>query len=151
MPRSTRAVERRGVSLPTDNTVDQAGAKAANINNLMAQYLKNGTMPAVAQHDGLYGDFSSSRDLHDQYEAVQAAQDRFDLLPASVRKTCDHSPVKFLELTESDEGVRQLMDAGLTILDNDGVPIPRPDEAPEAPSEEPSEGSPTRDEGADPA
>ena len=149
MPRrKTRATTRRARSLDEKVLTDQTGHITADIDSLVAQYRKTGTFPRMTVNDGLYGDFSGPQDLQDQFLAVQAAQDRFNDLPSSVRKLADHSPVRLLEMIEDPETLNDLMDAGLILTNEEGDAISRPErpslvETEAAPAADPVEPSET--------
>lgn len=91
---------------------------ATDVNALVAQYRKNGTLPTVYVGTPLYGDFTGPTDLQEQMERVYAAEDRFNQLPAAVRKASDNDPVKFLALLETPDGVATLKAAGLILSDD---------------------------------
>lgn len=89
------------------------GAAASDVNTLMAQYARNGTLPRVTARQPLYGDFTGPQDLHSQREAVFAAQERYELLPAAVRDASSNDAVRFLEMLEDPQSLQVLLDAGL--------------------------------------
>lgn len=120
------------------NKDDLAGA---DINKIVAQYRKNGTLPRVNPSKPLYGDFTGPSDLQAQLEAVQDAHDRFMELPADVRSAADNSPVRFLEMFDNEAERDLLTSAGLIV--DGSAPIepvveaqPTPDAAPAAPATE---------------
>ena len=92
---------------------------SADINLIMAQYAKNGTLPRVNPQTPLYGDFTQSTDLMDAMDRVNEALDRFEQLPASVRSVADGNPVRFLEMFDSDEERVLLTEAGLILDENE--------------------------------
>ncbi len=112
-----RAVPRLAISLPTNGGANQADAAGADINTIVAQYKKNGTMPNVARTNPLYGDFTFPEDIHSMFEAVAQSRDRFMQLPADVRTAAANSEEEFLEMYKTAEGQKKLVDAGLIITD----------------------------------
>ena len=94
------------------STDDLAGA---DINKIVAQYRKNGTLPRVNNQNPLFGDFTGPSDLQEQMETVQAATDRYMELPADVRNVSNNDPVRFLEMFDSPEQRVLLESAGLSI------------------------------------
>lgn len=120
---------RRATRFSGKSRVSVDEARAADVNNLMAQYRKHGTMPAVSLHNPLYGDFSGPQDLQSQLEAVQAAYDVFNELPASVRTAADNDPVRFLEMFDNPDERVMLEDAGLQVFD---TPLSKTDTQPPA-------------------
>ena len=136
-PNERRQTPVRVANNPRDISLEDAKASDANV--LMAQYRKNGTLPAVKMHQPLEGDFTGPRDLQTAIEQVQIAEDRFAELPADVRTAADNDPVKFLEMFE-DESQRALLESA-------GLITPKPEE----PVPEPSPPTPPAPEGAPPA
>lgn len=133
-----RRVPRRAVSLKTHGGANQADAAGADINTIVAQFRKTGTMPRVNLRNPLYGDFTFPDDIHSMFEAVAQAHDRFMQLPADVRTAADNEEEIFLEMWKTDEGRKKLEDAGLKI---NNPPIPN-NSPPQPPDPEPT---PTND------
>lgn len=107
---------RRAKSLRTNGGANPDDAASANINTLIAQYTKNGTMPAVHIQQPLApSTIIEPATLHDAYEQIQAANDRFNELPADVRTAADNDPVKFLEMVADDNQRVLLESAGLLV------------------------------------
>lgn len=125
MKRQLTPAERRATPVNNVGGANPDDAAGVNINTLVAQYRKNGTMPQVNLRNPLYGDFTGPQDLHRAMEHVQAAQDRFAELPADVRSAADNDPVKFLELFEDPAQRALLEEAGLIIN-----PTPEPSPSP---------------------
>lgn len=124
----TRSTKRVALSLNTKGGANQADAKAADINVIVAQYKKNGTLPMVARSNPLYGDFTFPEDLHLMREAVHQAEDRFDDLPADVRTAAQNDWVRFLQMFDDPDEQKILEQAGLQLTDN---PIPNNSPPPE--------------------
>lgn len=134
--------ERSALTLSQDGGADQAHRGQTDINRIMANYVETGAITHVSRREPLYGDFSSAMDLHTATNRVIAAQAHFDGLPSKVRKVADNDPVKFLELTETDEGIAALEAAGLEFREPEILEPNPPLEAeppPAAPPETPPE------------
>ena len=116
----------------TDKLTNQSDAAGTDINVLVAQYKKNGTMPNVYVGDPLWGDFTAPEDLQSCYERWQGAVDKFMELPASVRNASDNDPVTFLRMFEDDSQRALLEEAGLVVDDspNPGNQPPPPNPTP---------------------
>lgn len=139
-----RPVERVSLSLDRSGGADPSQAAASDISTIVAQYKKNGTMPAVTLRTPLYGDFRGPEDLHEMREKVFDAQDRFLEFPAEVRDLCNNDMVQFLQLMETEEGQAELINAGLEIIETPSEPttleggVSTPQDPPEeTPSENP--------------
>lgn len=126
LPRQ-RSTPRVGLSLDQSGGANQADGPATDINSIVAQYRKSGTLPNVAKQNPLYGDFTFGNDLHEIRTAMFEAEDRFMDLPASVREASEHDWVQFLALFDTEDGQKTLTDAGLIIKDPDVITLPIPD------------------------
>lgn len=91
----------------------QEMAADCDINTIMGRWLERGIAPGLNSTQASYGDFSSAEDLHSSINRVMEAQDQFDRLPAEVRKACDNSPVKFIELCGDESRIDELKKLGL--------------------------------------
>ena len=125
------------------NKVSLEDARASDANILMAQYRRNGTLPRVNAARPLYGNFTGPTDLAQQIEFVEAARERFEQLPASVRTSCDNDPVEFLRMFDDPDERVVLEEAGLLISDEpdtffqNSESSPPPQTEDEAPAEDP--------------
>lgn len=128
-PTKKRATPRVSLQLNTDGGANQADGQNTEINGIMAQYKKNGTLPNVAQRNPLYGDFTFGNDLQDITNAIYEAEDRFNDLPATVRAAAQNNMVQFVQMYADETQRERLVDAGLIIeipLDPQGQPTPFP-------------------------
>ncbi len=123
-PPRSRLGPRVALSLDRSGGANQADAAGADINLIVAQYKKSGTMPRVGLRNPLYGDFTFPEDIHSMREAVYEAEDRFMQLPAAVRSMCDNDWVEFLTKFDNTEEREKLQDAGLQLTDNPVAPSP---------------------------
>lgn len=127
----------RRVSHPASGKgrTNQDDARGTDINVLVAQYMKNGTMPNVYVGDPLWGDFTSPDDLQSCFERWQLAKEKFNDLPATVREAADHDPVQFLRMFDDEGGRQILVDNGLAVDDerNEGNQPPPPKPNPVVP------------------
>lgn len=132
---SARNLEDRTTSkMNNKSSVKQSERGAANINTIIANYRSTGVMGHVNAATPLYGDFTAASDLQTQLHRTIDAQARFDALPAAIRKAAENDMVKFLAMTQEDEGLALLTDLGLVMvedLDQDEIHIPKlPDPPP---------------------
>ncbi len=110
-----RPHKRVPLSLDRSGGANPADAQATDINVIIAQYKRHGTLPMVPNNSPLYGDFTFPEDIHAMREAVEGAEDRFDNLPSEIRILCDYDWVKFIEKFDDPTGRQALIDAGLEI------------------------------------
>lgn len=136
-----REGRRVSVSLPVEGGAVQEDRAGADINTIVAQYKRHGTLPRIQIGEALYGDFTFSEDLHEVVSRIEMAEDRFAQLPASVRSAADNDWVRFDEMTRTPEGLRELEQAGLVLTDP--VP-PSPASATPPPTAESAEGDSAR-------
>lgn len=139
-PPVQRTGKRVRLKLDTKGGANQADGPGANINTLVAQYKKNGTLPIVATSNPLWGDFTFPEDIHSVREAVHEAEDRFMELPADIRTLCNNDWVQFLERFNTPDGKASLEQAGLIIQNTPPTPLetaPIPNNSP-TPSVPPS-------------
>lgn len=118
-PKPERLVPRRqSTQRDSKPMVNPDEAKQSDLNALVAQYRKTGTVPNVLLSNPLYGDFTGPQDLQSAMESVYSAEARFNDFPASVRTLADNSPVRFLEMIENPTERAMLEEAGLQISTN---------------------------------
>lgn len=113
-----RAGPRVALTLNTDGGANQDDREGADINIIVGQYKRHGTLPAVQLQNPLFGDFSFvSEDLMEQREAMYQAEDRFNELPAAVRSAAENDYVKFLQMFDDPAHRQVLVDSGLVVVD----------------------------------
>lgn len=123
----TRAVERRTAKLSDKQITDQSWKKSCDINNIVKQFTKTGTLPNSTKIPQ-YGDFSELPTLEAAFEVAHSAQEAFYSLPAMVRKLIDNDPSK-LELFIADEANREICEKHGLIEKKDQVihvPVDKP-------------------------
>lgn len=91
----------------------QSDALASDVNAIVKRHIAHGVPLPVSGREPRYGDFSSAMSAHESLNRVFELQDQFMELPASVRDVCGNSPVRFLELSETPEGMDRLVKAGM--------------------------------------
>lgn len=141
---------RVSISLDTSKGANQADRAGADINTIVAQYRKSGTLPRVARTNPLYADFTFGTDMHETREAFYEAEQRFQALPADVRTLCDNDPLEFIERFADSTKLQEMVDAGLQVegltpTPTPPPPIPEPATPPDVPPSSPpvSPDSPT--------
>lgn len=113
----------------------QSEAKDADINIIMAKYVKTGILEHANKYQGSYS-FATSEDFHSSMIIVQKAQEMFSELPATVRTKFHNNPAEFLDFVQDPENESQLYDLGLSDIPMRGPEFDRVD--PEKPEGEES-------------
>lgn len=104
-----------------ESKTQQHQAQAADVNLIVERHAQTGVWDRVNPRQPMYGDFSGSVDLASAMELVESAHAQFMEIPPSVRRVADNSPVRFLEMMATQEGVQALAEAGLPVSE-DGAP-----------------------------
>lgn len=106
----------------------QSEAAHTDINVIMAQYARNGTLP-VNVLQGRFEDVSAMVDYREALETVRQADEAFMELDAKVRSRFDNDPATFLEFFNTPGNEAELRDMGL--MERPAVPA-----APVAPAQQ---------------
>jgi len=106
-------VRRRMQTFNTEPSMtEQQFAKDADVNHIMAQYLKTGHSPFQNTH-GIYADISEIPDLSQALQTVTQAQESFDSLDSSVRARFGNSPVELINFLKDDKNREEGIKLGL--------------------------------------
>lgn len=87
-------------------------AKEADINNIMAKYLKKGVVPIVAGSP-MSVDVSELGDFQSVQNYLLAVEKQFQQVPSDVRKLCDNDPGKFIDWINNPENKAEAIKKGL--------------------------------------
>ena len=100
-------------------------AKDTDINEIVKRFgIHDGSIPLpdLFNNPRLFGDFSEATDLRTTLDLARDAQEKFDLLPANIRKRFNHDPVALHEFisdpANDDEAIR------LGLLHKETPPLP---------------------------
>lgn len=99
-------VPHKRVFAPLDYEVSmtrQEMADECDVNKIMAQYKKYGTISHVMQVAPQYGDFADLPDFQEALGIFARAQESFSALPAEVRKEFDNDPAKFVAYVDGGD------------------------------------------------
>lgn len=95
-------------------STDQSFLKSCNINNIMAQYAKTGTLPQTS-NTPRYIDCTTIPELNDAFNIVNSAMDTFFDLPAPIRKLMDNDPSKLENFISDEKNHQILMQHGMLV------------------------------------
>ncbi len=86
-----RKTKRHHPKLSDKKMTDQSYKKSCDINNIVAQFAKNGRIPESTKVPQ-YGDFSEVPTLESAFDVAHAASKAFMELPSTVRKLINNDP-----------------------------------------------------------
>jgi len=109
----------------------QAPAGEVNINQIMARYMKTGTIDHIQRRPPQYGDFSRATTLLEAWEINAQAEDEFNALDSNIRRAANNDKIQFWQMIATEEGARALAEAGLDLDFGDEV---QEEQAPTPPS-----------------
>lgn len=90
----------------------QEFAEDADINNIMARYVKTGTVPMFVDRQMLDGDLHVMS-YHEMQNVIADANSAFNSLPAIVRARFDNDPAKFVDFAINEQNVDELRELGM--------------------------------------
>jgi len=97
-------------------TTEQAHKDTCNVNNIIRKYARTGAIEHIKYIEPTYLD-TSGADLKTAMDRVIAIQQKFDKIPAKVRKHFDNDPVKFLNFYNDPNNKDEANKIGLTRSD----------------------------------
>lgn len=98
-----------GLHCEDASLTQQHFAEETDINYILKQFNITGMLP-TSPISPQYGDFSNINDYHSALNAVMAAEDEFDSLPAQIRARFDNEPAALIDFlgneANRDEAIR---------------------------------------------
>lgn len=85
----------------------QSQEAETNINNIMQRFQKTGELTHVSRAIAKYRDMTDIPDLEGAMNIVADAQSTFELMPAAVRKACQHDVKNFLPFIDDPANLEQ--------------------------------------------
>jgi phage internal scaffolding protein len=85
-----------------------------DINNIMEKFGMTGLIPQ-APLTASYGDFTGVNDYHTALNAIIAAEEQFDALPAQLRARFDNDPANLIDFMENPENRSEAENLGLVV------------------------------------
>lgn len=83
-----------------------------DINNILKQFNITGLLP-TSPISPRYGDFSGITDYHSAINAVMAAEEEFDALPAQIRARFDNEPANLIDFLSDENNRAEAIKLGL--------------------------------------
>jgi len=85
-----------------------------DINNIMEKFGMTGLIPQNPLSPQ-YGDFSGVNDYHSALNAIMAAEEQFDALPAKIRERFANDPANLIDFMENPENRSEAEKLGLVV------------------------------------
>lgn len=93
----------------------QSFKNECDINHIMKKYEKTGVVEHAARYAGEYGDFTGASDYQEAIEKLQAADEAFMSLPATIRKRFDNSAGKYFDFVQNPANLAEMRELGLAV------------------------------------
>jgi phage internal scaffolding protein len=90
----------------------QEFAEDADINNIMARYVKTGTVPMYMDRNMLDGDMHVMS-YHEMQNVIADANSAFASLPATVRARFENDPAKYIEFVSDENNLEEARELGM--------------------------------------
>ena len=101
-----------GLACEEPSLAQQHYKDECDINTILERFNITGLLPE-SPLSPKYGDFSGITDYHSALNAVIAAQDQFDGLPAQIRARFENEPAKLIEFLEDENNRPEAEKLGL--------------------------------------
>lgn len=101
-----------GLACEEPSLAQQHFKEECDINTILTKFNVTGLLPE-APLSPLYGDFTGIGDYHSALNAVIAAQDEFDALPAQIRSRFDNDPEKLIAFMDDENNRTEAEALGL--------------------------------------
>ena len=89
-----------------------------DINNIMEKFGMTGLIPQ-SPLTANYGDFSGINDYHTALNAIIAAEEQFDALPANIRSRFENDPANLIDFMENPDNRNEAEKMGLIVPKNE--------------------------------
>lgn len=91
----------------------QSDKDGCDVNLILKKFRTTGVMTNLAQRTPLSGDFSQTHSYHDAMNAILAAQESFQALPAGLRKRFSNDPGQFVNFLDDPSNLPEAIRLGL--------------------------------------
>lgn len=106
------ASDESGIDCPEPTLAQQQFKDEADINVILERFGRTGELIAPVRVPQ-YGDFSQVNDFHTAMNAVRAAQEGFDAMPASIRARFNNDAGRFVDFVMDDSNRDEAIKLGL--------------------------------------
>ena len=91
---------------------EQHHKDSADINSIVERFMR-GDSVTVNSKQGVYLDVSELPDYRDSLDAVMIVQDKFDLLPSSLRERFDNDAAQYFDFVVNPANLESIYELGL--------------------------------------
>lgn len=104
-----------GITFKEPSLTQAQFADECDINKIMDRYLKTGVLsdPLGRSTPGTYGDFTEYGNYMENMNKVIEARNRFEMLPAAIRKRFGNDPQQMIEFVMDASNKEEAMKLGL--------------------------------------
>ena len=106
------ATNESGLHCEDASLAQQHYKEECDINTILQKFNISGILPEMPLSPR-YGDFTGIGDYHTALNAVLAAQDEFEALPANIRARFDNDPAKLIEFLDDENNRPEAEELGL--------------------------------------
>lgn len=115
----------------TPSRTQQQFKSECDINTILERFNVTGQLPITGLQPQ-FGDFSGITDYHSALNAVIAAQEAFDALPAKVRARFANDPAAFVDFCSDEANLEEMRELGLLNQEAAAAAVVAPTEADQA-------------------
>jgi phage internal scaffolding protein len=114
-----------GLNCPPETKAQQQFKDECDINTIVRNFGITGQIPNTAKIAS-YGDFSGVDDYHSALLQINASNEAFMALPASLRERFHHDPANLIKFLENDRNREEAVQLGLVDKKIDVTVLPTP-------------------------
>lgn len=117
-----------GIECKDESKTKQSFKEESDINTIVKRFGLTGQLPEGVKAP-TYGDFTEVMDFHTAMNAVAAAGEAFDRMPAEIRARFNNDPGAFVDFCSNDENRAEAEKMGLVVpkeVTKEGKVSPRP-------------------------
>lgn len=122
-----------GLDTGREGPIQKQYAPLVDVNRIVKQFGISHELPVVANSKAAYGDFSGATDFHSAMNAMVAARENFDRLPAKTREYFGNDPGSLVDFLEDPANDAEAVRLGLFKAPVAPVVLSNPVEVPEVP------------------
>jgi phage internal scaffolding protein len=108
-------VDNEKIHFNDHSLTDPSFQEGTDINNIMIKYQNTGALPLINQQTPLYADVSNIGDYKESLDKIQAAQNAFMALPATVRERFQNDPGHYVDFMSDENNTSEAISLGLAI------------------------------------